>query len=138
MNDRQTSGTTDWQNTTIDDTQARQNPDIAREVVRIEQLRHSVDVVDDDIVRLLAQRFSYTEEIGRLKADAGFAPQDPGRERSQSQRLRHLADENGLDPAIAQEYLRFVVTAAKKRHQQIMDDSRAAVSDAEGVNDEHQ
>jgi chorismate mutase len=120
MNDKDTSPQpSDWRNTAIDDAQADRNPRIAPDVARIEQLRRSIDTVDDSIVRLLAQRFSYTEEVGKLKAHAGFEPQDPERERLQSERLCRLAAESGLDPVIAQKYLQFVVTEAKKRHREL-------------------
>ncbi|WEV72294.1 chorismate mutase [Bifidobacterium sp. ESL0790] len=116
MNDSDSSG---WRNTTIDDAQAAQNPEIAHDVARIKQLRQSIDNVDTAIVSLLAERFKYTAEVGALKAKAGFAPEDRERESRQSVRLKQVAISAGLDPNIEENYREFVVTEAKNRHQRI-------------------
>ncbi|WP_418969513.1 chorismate mutase [Alloscardovia omnicolens] len=89
----------------------------------IEKLRLHIDEIDDEIVRLLAQRFTTTEKVGRLKAAAGFAPLDAAREERQLARMSALAVECGLDPSIAHAYRDFVVTASKKRHAAIAADN---------------
>jgi chorismate mutase len=109
----------DWCNTTIDDAQAQANPRVAQAVERITELRQSIDNVDAAIVSLLAERFKYTAEVGRLKAQAGFAPEDQEREQRQAVRLNELAVNAGLDPSIEERYLQFVVTEVKRRHQRI-------------------
>lgn len=111
----------EWQNSTIDEAEARTHPETADAVTAIERLRESIDQVDDSIVRLLAQRFSYTRQVGEWKARAGFAPADANRERQQVSRLRALAEQVGLDPDIAEGYHTFVVTESKIRHQRIAD-----------------
>lgn len=85
----------------------------------IEQQRVVIDKIDDEIVRLLAQRFEATRRVGELKAQAGFAPLDKTREQQQKERLTRIAHECGLEEEIAQEYLYFVVTQSKKRHKKI-------------------
>lgn len=108
-----------WQDTTIDDAQEQSNPQTAAAVERIKQLRQSIDNVDTAIVSLLAERFKYTAEVGVLKAQAGFAPEDRARENRQAERLKEVAISAGLDPSIEENYREFVVTEAKKRHQRI-------------------
>ncbi|WEV59269.1 chorismate mutase [Bifidobacterium sp. ESL0728] len=116
---KDTSKTVGWRDTTIDDAQERINPETAQAVQRIKRLRQSIDNVDTAIVSLLAERFKYTAEVGVLKAQAGFAPEDRERENRQAKRLKEVAIDAGLDPSIEENYREFVVTEAKKRHQRI-------------------
>lgn len=95
-------------------------PDTVIEATReIEHLRENIDEIDDEIVRLLARRFRITEKVGQLKAAAGFAALDAAREERQLARMSGLAVDCGLSPTIARAYRDFVVTASKKRHEDI-------------------
>ncbi|MCH4160090.1 chorismate mutase [Bifidobacterium sp.] len=105
--------------TTIDSHSESNNPEVAHCVEAIEALRQSIDNVDTAIVSLLAERFKYTSQVGVLKARAGFEPADYQREHQQIERLRHIAQDAGLDTNIAEMYREFVVTEAKKRHRRI-------------------
>ncbi|MFZ2963264.1 MAG: chorismate mutase, partial [Rhodoglobus sp.] len=46
-------------------------------------LRQSIDNIDAALVHLLAERFKFTQRVGRLKAETGMPPSDPERERVQ-------------------------------------------------------
>ena len=108
----------DWQRTTIDSAQAAAHPETAQAVARIKALRQTIDSA---VIALLAERFKATSQVGVLKANAGFAPEDTKREDYQIERLHRIAIDAGLDPEIAEMYREFVVTEAKKRHQRIAD-----------------
>ena len=90
----------DWQKTTIDSAQAAAHPETAQAVARIKALRQTIDNIDSAAIALLAERFKATSQVGVLKANAGFAPEDT---------------------EIAEMYREFVVTEAKKRHKRIAD-----------------
>jgi chorismate mutase len=51
------------------------------EVLTIEELRRRIDVIDDQLVRLLNVRVACAVEIGRLKHDAGVPIYQPEREK---------------------------------------------------------
>jgi chorismate mutase len=51
------------------------------EVLTIEELRRRIDVIDDQLVRLLNVRVACAVEIGRLKHDAGEPIYQPEREK---------------------------------------------------------
>ena len=87
-------------------------------------LRQSIDNIDNAIVSLLAERFKVTEKVGEIKARANLATEDKSRENRQANRLKKIAEESGLKEEIALEYLHFVVTAAKKRHQEIKNNQK--------------
>lgn len=81
------------------------------------RLRGSIDNLDAALVHLLAERFKCTEQVGRLKAQAGFPASDPDREAVQIARLRELAAESGLDPVFAQKILGVIIEEVIKNHR---------------------
>jgi chorismate mutase len=82
-------------------------------------LRQSIDNIDAALVHLLAERFKFTQSVGRLKAASGLPASDPDRERVQIARLRALAEESHLDPAFAEKFLNFIVAEVIHHHQTI-------------------
>ena len=82
-------------------------------------LRQSIDNVDAVLIHVLAERFKFTQQVGRLKADAGLPPSDPEREKVQIARLRALAEEAHLDPEFAEKFLNFSVAEVIHHHQRI-------------------
>jgi chorismate mutase len=86
-------------------------------------LRQSIDNVDAALVHMLAERFQFTQQVGRLKAQAGLPASDKQREADQIARLRRLAEEANLDPAFAEEFLNFIVAEVIRHHEKLADDN---------------
>jgi chorismate mutase len=82
-------------------------------------LRQSIDNIDAALIHLLAERFKFTQHVGRLKASTGLPASDPEREKVQIARLRALAEESHLDPAFAEKFLNFIVAEVIHHHEQI-------------------
>ncbi len=82
-------------------------------------LRRSIDNIDAALIHLLAERFKFTQTVGRLKAATGLPASDPGRERVQIARLRALAEDARLDPAFAEKFLNFIVAEVIHHHEEI-------------------
>ncbi|MBX3100478.1 MAG: chorismate mutase [Salinibacterium sp.] len=82
-------------------------------------LRQSIDNIDAAVIHMLAERFKFTQQVGRLKATTGLPPSDPEREKVQIARLRVLAEESHLDPAFAEKFLNFIVAEVIHHHEQI-------------------
>lgn len=93
----------------------REEPALA-ELARI---RHSIDNLDAALIHILAERFRYTQRVGRLKADANLPASDPAREAEQVARLRALAHDADLDPEFAEKFLGFVVAEVIRHHERI-------------------
>jgi len=87
------------------------------------RLRASIDNLDAALVHLLAERFTCTQQVGRLKARHGLPPADPEREAQQITRLRQLAVESRLDPEFAEKFLNFVVAEVLRHHEAIARDT---------------
>ncbi|MDI2098386.1 chorismate mutase [Ruicaihuangia caeni] len=81
--------------------------------------RRSIDNIDAALIHMLAERFRFTKQVGRLKAQHGLEASDPERERRQIARLRALAEESELDPAFAEKWFNFVVAEVIQHHEQI-------------------
>ena len=94
--------------------------DAEREAVaELTALRQSIDNIDAALVHMLAERFKFTQQVGRLKAATGMPASDPERERVQIARLRSLAEQAHLDPAFAEKFLNFIVAEVIHHHERI-------------------
>ena len=85
----------------------------------LQNIRLSIDNIDAALVHLLAERFKFTQTVGRLKATHGLPASDPDRERDQIARLRAIAEESHLDPAFAEKWFNFVVAEVIHHHEVI-------------------
>jgi chorismate mutase len=94
------------------------------------EIRESIDNIDAALVHLLAERFKFTQKVGRLKAAGGLPASDPERERVQINRLRALAEESHLDPAFAEKFLNFIVAEVIHHHEEIANSSNAETPSA--------
>ena len=79
--------------------------------------RASIDRLDAVLVYTLAERFSHTQAVGRLKAEHDLPPSDPDREATQIARLESLAEDAGLDPEFAKKFLGFIIEEVIRHHR---------------------
>jgi chorismate mutase len=92
----------------------------------LNSIRQSIDNIDAALIHLLAERFKFTQGVGRLKAQHGLPPADPAREFLQIQRLRALAEDARLDPAFAEKFLNFIIAEVIHHHEKIAGDASDA------------
>ncbi|MEJ3405924.1 chorismate mutase [Rathayibacter sp. YIM 133350] len=97
---------------------AHQTPD-PQVLAELDGIRQSIDNIDAALIHLLAERFKFTQTVGRLKATHGLPAADPDREKRQIARLRALAEDARLDPAFAEKWFNFVVAEVIHHHEQI-------------------
>ena len=88
----------------------------------LRDLRQSIDNVDAALIHMLAERFRFTQQVGRLKARAGLPPSDKTREATQIGRLTALAHEANLDPIFAEKFLNFIVAEVIRHHEKFAND----------------
>ncbi|WP_130178764.1 chorismate mutase [Cryobacterium sp. SO1] len=96
----------------------------------LQGIRQSIDNIDAALIHLLAERFKFTQSVGRLKAQHGLPPADPAREFLQIQRLRGLAEDARLDPAFAEKFLNFIIAEVIHHHEKIAGGSSDAAKPA--------
>ena len=92
-------------------------------LAQLRSLRESIDNVDAALIHMLAERFKFTQAVGRLKAEHNMPPSDPDREKRQVERLRALASEANLDPEFAEKWFNFVVEQVIKHHVEIANEN---------------
>ncbi|WP_066039698.1 chorismate mutase [Herbiconiux solani] len=90
---------------------------------RLTSIRQSIDNIDAALIHMLAERFKFTQTVGRLKAEHGLPAADLEREARQITRLRGLAEESHLDPAFAEKFLNFIVAEVIHHHERIAADT---------------
>ena len=81
--------------------------------------RNSIDRLDAVLIYTLAERFSHTQAVGKLKAEHDLPPADSSREARQVERLERMASEAGLDPEFAKKFLRFIIDEVIRHHEEI-------------------
>jgi chorismate mutase len=81
--------------------------------------RRSIDKVDAELVRLLAERFRITHHIGVYKAANDLPPVDLLRQHRQVDGLRELASAEGLDPDFCERFVHFVMDEVIRNHRRI-------------------
>ena len=92
-------------------------------LTELTSIRQSIDNIDAALIHLLAERFKFTQQVGRLKATHELPASDPAREARQVARLRALAEDANLDPAFAEKWFNFVVSEVIHHHERLAADS---------------
>jgi chorismate mutase len=85
----------------------------------LDDLRKSIDNIDNAIMAMFAERFKVTEKVGRYKAIHGLPAKDVQREAVQLARIVDLANTYGLDPEFAQKLLVNVIDRVVTNHESI-------------------
>ena len=80
--------------------------------------RDSIDRLDAVLVYTLAERFSHTQAVGKLKAEHDLPASDKTREATQIARLEQLAKDADLDPEFAKKFLNFIIQEVIQHHKQ--------------------
>ena len=97
------------------------------EVLTIEELRTRIDVIDDQLVRLLNVRVACAVEVGRLKHEAGLPIYQPERETQVLGRVRRSATDLA-GPLTAEAVVRIF--------ERIIDEARRAEREASSRRDD--
>lgn len=79
-------------------------------------LRQKIDEIDEKWIRLLAERFAVTAEVGKIKAAQDLPSVDKNREAAQMERMRKLAETYSADPRLIENILRLIINETVKRH----------------------
>lgn len=82
--------------------------------VNLEDLRKKIDEIDESITRLLAERIKLAEEIGRQKRTEGRPIEDRGREQVVLERVRSIAQREGISPQAIESIYRQIIAVSKR------------------------
>lgn len=76
---------------------------------RLEELRHEIDAVDDQLVAILADRAALVREVWALKREAGLPLRDPEREAAILVRASQRSRAREIHPELLQAVLQLLV-----------------------------
>lgn len=85
----------------------------------LEELRKSIDNIDNAIIAMFAERFKVTTKVGHYKSVNRLPAKDIQREAMQFNRIAELANNYGLDPEFAKELLVKVIDHVVQNHEAI-------------------
>ena len=85
----------------------------------LQDLRASLDNIDNALVFLLAERFRVTHKVGLYKKANGLPPVDKNREAAQFARIEALAKQADLDPKFAAKMLRLIIDEVVEHHKEL-------------------
>ncbi|PPD58238.1 prephenate dehydratase [Dehalogenimonas etheniformans] len=83
----------------------------------LDELRRRIDQLDENIVKMLAERLSIAESIGHEKAAGSTPPIDPGRERKVLDHAISIASAGGMTSDEITEIYRSVIKLARQRQE---------------------
>ena len=83
----------------------------------LNDLRESLDNIDNAFIFLLAERFRVTQKIGIYKSEHGLPAVDEAREKVQFARIERLARDRGLNPEFAAKMLRLIIDEVVENHE---------------------
>lgn len=81
---------------------------------RIETLRTELDVLDGELLELVAKRMNIAEKIGRVKAEIGQPILDRDRELAILRKIRARAENAGLDPDVASQLYELLFAVSRE------------------------
>ena len=86
------------------------------------EVRKKIDHIDSELVRLLAQRFALTHQVGVLKASNSLSSLDATRESEKLAELRQLARQYQLNPDLVSDLFSAIMAEVVRNHDQLRRD----------------
>ena len=80
-----------------------------RECKNIQEVRESIDNLDNQIVKLISERSRYVEQAAKFKKDRDDV-KAPKRVEAVIQKVRSIADENKVNPDIIEQVYRTMIS----------------------------
>lgn len=86
--------------------------------------RKQIDEIDEQLIRLLADRFKVTQKIGEYKKIHKLSAIDTSREKIKFKQLVALSKSQKLNPKLITDIFRLVINEVVKNHNSIKNDCR--------------
>lgn len=87
--------------------------------MEIDKLRDEIDLLNEEIIVLLAKRKTMTQKMARLKKEKGLPVLDSSREKVQAEKVRQVAKNHQVDPDVVEGIFTDYVTYCKKEMEKI-------------------
>jgi chorismate mutase len=87
---------------------------------RLEDSRRQIDMLDHEIIELIAQRTFLAGEIVQAKMVLDMEIEDKEREEHIQKKLREIAREKKIDPASLSQIMKILTSLSKKEQKKIL------------------
>jgi len=94
--------------------------------VKVENFRHQIDELDEEIIHLIAQRMHFVREIGYLKKEQNISILQPERWRTLSDACRQRAEKQELSRDFISMFLEAIHQEGIDQQERIMNDGKMA------------
>ena len=92
------------------------------EVLSIDELRERIDVIDNQLVRLLNVRVACAVEIGKLKHELAMPVYQPDREKDVLRHVKDVACEGPLGPDAIGRLFERIIDEARRLERRVVHD----------------
>lgn len=82
-------------------------------------LRKELDVVDAELIAILAKRFAITQQVGTYKKTHNLPARDAEREQAKLQQVAAVAQETSLNPELMQKIMQLIMDEAVENHDKV-------------------
>ncbi len=82
---------------------------LPNECTSLAEVRHEIDAIDQEVIRLLAVRFDYVREVVKYKEKSAEGIEASDRKNQVFESRRRWAAEHGLNPDVVEEVYRRLV-----------------------------
>jgi chorismate mutase len=86
--------------------------------------REEIDLIDREIVTLLAQRFELTHKVGKLKADQSLDALDARRESEKLAEIKALCEQHNLNSHLVTELFTRIMEEVVRNHNRLREPTR--------------
>lgn len=83
------------------------------------QARARIDEIDNELIKLLADRFAQTLQVGKIKASQELQSFDPDREAQKLEKLRQKSQEMGVNPDLVANLFTQIMQEVVKNHKRL-------------------
>ena len=87
--------------------------------LNLEKLRKQIDILDEELIKILAKRFEFTEKVGIYKKIHNFPSLDQKRENSMFKQREQLARKLNIDQQLIKKLFILIINKVKENHEKI-------------------
>jgi monofunctional chorismate mutase len=92
--------------------------------MELDEIRKKLDTIDENIVRLIAERLSYAPKIAAYKQKNNMPIYDKNREDQITRSKRLLAEELGADPKLIEKVFAAIMETSRNIQEQSRDNTK--------------
>lgn len=90
----------------------------------LKKLRQEIDKIDKKLLKILAERFALTNEVGRYKKKHKLGVCDSQREKEMFKKRNLWAKKFNLDQNLVKEIFKLIIKTTRRKHKKIFENEK--------------